>query len=527
MKKLVTFINFFLFSMCIFLNFSMDVSAADADYKYPNSRHYYIYGTKFRYEFDTDVILAFYESSSSVGRFFAAPIFDLNVDNPSGSTSYAKYRSFLGRNLQNVNITQLQSDGTWKYWGDSLPTYSFYLEYFDDKFLNNDVVTETNVPIFNTEQEAIDIINSGGQLPEEEANIYFKDFQSSGTDLLYCSWSDVYYNPLALGVPDLEQSYFSVEISSLTPGAGTDPAVFAEYGGNYNLFSVKEWYLPLSMISLEDNDITVFCATFTPHLVNQSGNSYVGSSFVVRFNKAGVIDIVRPSINRESVYDKDCNFVGMNYSDKSKDHSGVGDGDSFPVVNILWNSINHSYDVSSFTNPKITISSDAGKSVDLNNFVYGGNIDYKNGNGYFELNMLDCIDMLFDKPPSYSTKCIWYINITPTYTDGYNDYYGNPFVIKMENISALTGGIATPEDPFTPIDEVPPRDWVDPDPGTGDIDFTKFDFTYFTDLLTSLTHAIGGVPSFVGYCFSFLPNQIIAALAFLIIVCVILRILGR
>lgn len=512
MKKLL---YFFYSTFCLgflFLIISMDVSAADADYKYSKSRHYYIYCSNVRVEFDTDVIVAYYVAPKN-------SIYDERIENPnlniaidSGSSTYW---SFFNKSLVNYSYLMLNSDGEWVPFSMAMPT-SFYTS----------KLIETNVPIFDTEKEAINYINSGGDpIVETEENIYFKDFQYSGSSLLHCSWSDVYYNPLTLGIPDLEQSYFTVEITSLTPGAGTDPAIFADYGGNYNLFSVKEWNLPLSLITLDDNDATVFCAKFTPHLVTSSGNCYFGNTVTVRFNKAGAIDVVIPDINRETVYDSSCNFVGMNYSATSKDHTGVGTED-VNNVNILWNSISHTYDVSSFTNPKITITSASGKSVDLNNFVYGGNIDYKKGNGYFELNKLNCISMLFDSPPSSSNTCVWYINLTPTYTDGYNNYYGNPFVIKMENYTAVTGGIATPDDPLTPVEEVPPRDWIDPDP-TPPIDITDFDFSYFTDLLGSLKDSIGGVPSFVGYCFSFLPAPVIAALAFLIIVCVILRILGR
>lgn len=514
MKKLL---YFFYSTFCLgflFLIISMDVSAVEFsgkfdDYKYSQTRDYYINYTSgdWTYEitFSTDKIIAFYKDTTS--------------------------------NAPNINYTfaYLGSSNSY-YWNTQIGTIACAVHNFNssgsyDKTyssnLNSQYVVETmdtNVPIYETFNEAQNWILAGG-FSETQENIYFKNFQSSGTSLLHCSWSDVYYNPLTLGIPDLEQSYFSVEITSLTPGAGTDPSIFADYGGNFNLFSVKEWNLPLSLISLDDNDATVFCAKFTPHLVTSAGNCYFGNTVTVRFNKAGAIDVVIPDIDRETVYDSSCNFVGMNYSATSKDHTGVGTED-VNNVNILWNSISHTYDVSSFTNPNITITSADGKSVDLNNFVYGGNIDYKKGNGYFELNKLDCISMLFDSPPSSSNTCVWYINLTPTYTDGYNNYYGNPFVIKMENYTAVTGGIATPEDPLTPVEEVPPRDWVDPDPGT-DIDITDFDFTYFTELLSSLKDSIGGVPSFVGYCFSFLPAPVISALAFLIIVCVILRILGR
>ena len=514
MKKLL---YFFYSTFCLgflFLIISMDVSAAEFsgnfdDYKYSQPRDYYINykSGDWTYEitFSTDKIIAFYKDTIS------------NAPNINYIFAYLGSSNTYYWNTQIKSIAcelhEFNSSGSY----DKTYSYNLTGQYVVETM-------ETNVPIFDTQDEAKVWILEGG-FSETQENIYFKDFQSSGTSLLHCSWSDVYYNPLTLGIPDLEQSYFSVEITSLTPGAGTDPAIFADYGGNYNLFSVKEWNLPLSLISLEDNDATVFCAKFTPHLVTSSGNCYFGNTVTVRFNKAGAIDVVRPDPARENVYDSSCNFVSMNYSAKSKDHTGVG-SDDVNNVNILWNSISHTYDVSSFTNPKITITSASGKSVDFNNFVHGGNIDYKKGNGYFELNKLDCISMLFDSPPSSSNICVWYINLTPTYTDGYNNYYGNPFVIKMENYTAVTGGIATPEDPFTPVEEVPPRDWVDPDP-TPPIDITQFDFTYFTDLLGSLKDAIGGVPSFVGYCFSFLPAPVISALAFLIIVCVILRILGR
>lgn len=514
MKKLL---YFFYSTFCLgflFLIISMDVSAAEFsgnfdDYKYSQPRDYYINykSGDWTYEitFSTDKIVAFCMDKTSY-----APSINYMFGYLGNSNS--NYWNYLTNSIS-CEFHRFNSSGT----NDTTFTRGLDTQYVVDSM-------ETNVPIFDTQEEAKNWILEGG-ITETEANIYFKDFQSSGTSLLHCSWSDVYYNPLTIGIPDLEQSYFSVEITSLTPGAGTDPSIFADYGGNFNLFSVKEWNLPLSLIPLDDNDATVFCAKFTPHLVTSSGNCYLGNTVTVRFNKAGAIDVVRPEPDRETVYDSSCNFVSMNYSAKSKDHTGVGTED-VNNVNILWNSISHTYDVSSFTNPNITITSAVGKSVDLNNFVYGGNIDYKKGNGYYELNKLDCISMLFDSPPSSSNTCVWYINITPTYTDGYNNYYGNPFVIKMENYTAVTGGIATPDDPLTPVEEVSPRDWVDPDP-TPPIDITDFDFTYFTDLLSSLKDSIGGVPSFVGYCFSFLPAPVISALAFLIIVCVILRILGR
>lgn len=499
----------------LFLIISMDVSAASlgtVDYTvitYSEIKDYYLIynngSTTYDVKFSTDVVPAYYIDSNYIRL----------VDATVLKNGYASdYSNYFKSSATKISNKQIESDGR-EYSYSSIGT---------GFTIGPDGTLSTNIPYFPTQKEAFDFLAGGGKTETQE-NIYFKDFQSSGSSLLHCSWSDVYYNPLTLGIPDLEQSYFTVEITSLTPGAGTDPSIFADYGGNYNLFSVKEWNLPLSLISLDDNDATVFCAKFTPHLVTSSGNCYFGNTVTVRFNKAGAIDVVLPDINRDNVYDSSCNFVGMNYSATSKDHTGVGTED-VNNVNILWNSISHTYDVSSFTNPKITITSASGKSVDLNNFVYGGNIDYKKGNGYFELNKLNCISMLFDSPPSSSNTCVWYINLTPTYTDGYNNYYGNPFVIKMENYTAVTGGIATPDDPLTPVEEVPPRDWIDPDP-TPPIDITDFDFSYFTDLLGSLKDSIGGVPSFVGYCFSFLPAPVIAALAFLIIVCVILRILGR
>ena len=503
-----------------------DVHAAEFsgnfdDYKYSKSHDYYINykSGDWTYEisFSTDKIIAFYKDSSS-----NAPQINYIFAYLGSSNSY-----YWNTQIQTIECEVHNYNGS----GTYDRTYSSTLngQYVVDSM-------DTNVPIYDTLDEARAWILEGGKI-ETEADIYFKDFKYSGDDNeVYFTWDKIVYNPLVCGVLDLSESFYSVEFKTLASSTGIDSAsLFSSLSGNYNI-SVKPFVLPLFQLDLPDDDWPLFSIKFTPYIVNSLGNKFVGSPIIVRFSKNGVIDITQPDVNRQSVYDPECEFVNIYYNSNVKNYHNPESTNQ--NVGITWHSISHQYDYSSFTNPIVKFAKDGDFENAINvPFIPDGNIDYKYGNGYKYLNAPYCYKQ-FNLDPSYAFVNVdWYISITPTYTDGFTNYYGNPFVIHMVNYRAVGGGVATPDDPFNPVTDEPPTDWEDPDPwGTGDpsvpgFDLTEFDivklFTTFYDLMVSLIKSVGQIPSLVGHVFSFLPsvytNMLLVGLGLVII----LRILGR
>ena len=326
-----------------------DVHAAEYsgnfdDYKYPKPQDYYINYTSgnwnYEIKFSTDCIIAFYMDETTY-----AP--KINYVFSYLGTSNSTYWNYLENSIS-CEAHEFNSSGT----SDRTYTSGLRTQYVVDSM-------DTNVPIFDTQAEAQAWILEGGQLPSEESHIYFKDFKSSGKDILTCTWSDVYYNPLKIGIPDLNASYYEVVIESYTPGVGTDASVFQDYQGQYKLFTNdKRYVLPVSEI-LVDDSFTIFNLKLTPYIVTSTG-SYVGSTVVVQFNSSGYLNTVVKDEDREEIYDDECNFLGVSFSSNSNNHTNLDEYDDkdikTPIVNINWRSISHTYDVRQYYNHEIVFS---------------------------------------------------------------------------------------------------------------------------------------------------------------------------
>lgn len=134
----------------------------------------------------------------------------------------------------------------------------------------------------------------------------------------------------------------------------------------------------------------------------------------------------------------------------------------------------------------------------------------------------------------YYVDAVYGIRLIPYYTTLSGNYYGRSYVVSFKN-GQILDRVASTTDPIPGEGESPEYETSTPPPlevgPAGDLlgsDFVYDDiWSYFISMCKSIFYSAGQFPALVNTVFGFMPPVYIQMIAFLLVVCIILRILGR
>lgn len=308
---------------------------------------------------------------------------------------------------------------------------------------------------------------------------------------------------------------------------------FTYYIGNFKL-NEGGFFTDISKY-LDGDDLYLYSVECTPfyYNVDKIGNVvYYGRTSIQRFSREGSLldpehggsGVTQPYPGSEStldgyIYDSDCYFIDPTCN------TFKNGGES--IFNFVWSDVN-------CTNKDRRTN---GIAVDIISGTNSYNFSFDEhfwGEKQLVVDYYD-VSRLLRLAKVYHDDAIYGIRLIPYYTTLSGKYYGRSYVISFQN-GEILDRLASTNDPI-PDDpnESPEYEESVPPPldigSSGDILGSDFEYddiwSYFISMSKSIFHSAGQFPALVNLVFGFMPSVYIQMIAFLLVVCIILRILGR
>lgn len=408
-------------------------------------------------------------------------------------------------------------------------------EVMSGHFWNSFIGLSTNIPIFGSLESARAYANTGddsGQLnkpPVVESNVDFslKNFGASVSgDPLYihAGWDGV--NGLYGG--SIFTDFINVEIK---------PTYFIKLNTDEEM---KDFAKPATVtIPLSDyyfetayRNYMFDCPyencwlylDFTPVFYDELNNRYIrGQGTTISISPDGKIeDYILPDSAKSLNYDSGCMFSSpyCNYNESDMRYY------------IGWEHVTHSFDVVSSSIRIDLITVDGCYTYSTNDFTWN--------ESFIVLNRSDVDKFLIANDSSISLNSI---RIIPYYKSTFYNFYGNSMLINVNGYSSVEDNIymSTTDPYFDPdcllyqpypkddpiiVDGITPSESTENDSTFGGFNFENIMSNFFT-MISALLSSAGRVPSLVSKVFSFLPGVYSSMIMTALIICIILRVLGR
>lgn len=289
--------------------------------------------------------------------------------------------------------------------------------------------------------------------------------------------------------------------------------------GIYSYLS-DNWYL-----------YSVSCTPFYYEDDFNGGSVVYGESSTQRFNSNGSFDnpdhggggAHAPSSGSESIlkdftYDPNCYFIDPTCN--------TFEINKVNLFHFVWSDVN-------CTNKDKRIGGIVIDIISGTNSYYYSFDEHFWGEKQLDIDYED-IYMILRLAGVYYDDAVYGIRLIPYYTTLSGNYYGRSYVVSFKN-GQILDRVASTTDPIPGDGEFPEYETSTPPPlevgPAGDLlgsDFVYDDiWSYFISMCKSIFYSAGQFPALVNTVFGFMPPVYIQMIAFLLVVCIILRILGR